>query len=246
MGQRSLSLSGSIKPSMPATRSHIWFGNIVLEALSPASNLGAIATIAIVVLADRDGDGMPDSHEAQVPCLSMFLADCDADPDGNGLSSLGEWRLGTDPCRADTDSDGIALLGFLFSSGPPPSPEAASAARSRFPVEPELRKLGSDPAQVPVMQHGGEDLGPGRAFDRDPRARGQILSPLVRNAVGKVAMSTMGVGSTAFRTPPGRRPWPVSGSGRPPPWSPWGTSANWVGTPTRIVYLGGASPRRIS
>ena len=60
----------------------------------------------ITKLPDTDGDGMPDWYEALHPCLDPDVPDGTADPDGDGLQSLAEYGLGTDPCDSDTDDDG--------------------------------------------------------------------------------------------------------------------------------------------
>ncbi len=51
---------------------------------------------------DADGDGMPDSWEAQ-----HGVDDPAGDPDGDGLSNLQEYQRGTNPNLADTDGDGL-------------------------------------------------------------------------------------------------------------------------------------------
>lgn len=65
--------------------------------------------------ADSDGDGANDRADRcpHVPDAAQADADgdgagdaCDDDLDGDGLSSAGEARAGTDPQRADTDGDG--------------------------------------------------------------------------------------------------------------------------------------------
>jgi len=54
---------------------------------------------------DNDNDHMPDAEEAIHTCLSTSVDDSAGDPDADGLASLEEIWLGTDPCQADTDSD---------------------------------------------------------------------------------------------------------------------------------------------
>lgn len=57
---------------------------------------------------DRDGDGVPDAWERLHFGKDAALVDVSASPDGDGLQTYTEWKLGTDPNRADSDGDGIA------------------------------------------------------------------------------------------------------------------------------------------
>src|SRR5262249_48966952 len=56
---------------------------------------------------DRDNDGMPDDWEIAHGLNPDDPSDAAADPDGDGLTNLQEFQLGTDPQKADTDGDGI-------------------------------------------------------------------------------------------------------------------------------------------
>ena len=55
---------------------------------------------------DDDNDGMPDSYESAHACLDPLAVDAAADPDGDGLSNIEEFNVGSDPCRADAGGDG--------------------------------------------------------------------------------------------------------------------------------------------
>ena len=52
-------------------------------------------------------DRMPDAYEDKLPGLSSKTPDGDEDPDQDGLTSLREFELGTDPLNPDTDGDGL-------------------------------------------------------------------------------------------------------------------------------------------
>src|SRR6185503_17524516 len=56
--------------------------------------------------ADDDGDGLPNGYELDHN-LNAFANDSSQDADGDGLTNLREFQLGTDPRNADTDSDGL-------------------------------------------------------------------------------------------------------------------------------------------
>jgi uncharacterized protein (DUF1800 family) len=55
---------------------------------------------------DGDSDGLPTAWEA-IHRLDTTNNDAADDPDGDGLSNLIEWQLGTDPHSIDSDGDGL-------------------------------------------------------------------------------------------------------------------------------------------
>ena len=57
--------------------------------------------------ADRDGDGLPNGFEVDNGLDPDDPSDAVGDLDGDRLTNLEEFRLGTDPGDADTDDDGI-------------------------------------------------------------------------------------------------------------------------------------------
>ena len=65
-------------------------------------------TVCDSVDPDDDNDGLPDDYENAHSCLDPLLDDSADDPDGDGLSNLEEFGLGTDPCEVDTDGDGCS------------------------------------------------------------------------------------------------------------------------------------------
>lgn len=69
----------------------------------------ASASVPVIILPDRDGDGLADELEAQHPPLDPDNPeDAFLDPDGDGLSTAAEiLHTGTDPNHPDTDRDGL-------------------------------------------------------------------------------------------------------------------------------------------
>ena len=61
----------------------------------------------IILYADSDGDGAPDSFEAQRGYDPSDPADGVSDDDSDGVAMWRESRLGTNPRAADTDGDGV-------------------------------------------------------------------------------------------------------------------------------------------
>ena len=56
---------------------------------------------------DSDGDGLPDDYETANMLNPDDDSDAGLDPDVDGLTSLEEFQLGTDPNLPDTDGDGL-------------------------------------------------------------------------------------------------------------------------------------------
>jgi hypothetical protein len=71
-------------------------------------------------LADSDGDGMDDEFEVRFGMNPSDPNDGAMDSDGDGVTNLEEYYVGTDPTRIDTDSDGIPD-GYELSYGMNPT-----------------------------------------------------------------------------------------------------------------------------
>jgi hypothetical protein len=120
-------------------------GEHVIEARVTDQGLDGSASVKVHVLADLDGDGMPNDWEQQHGLNPLSLADASQDPDGDLVSNLGEYRLGTDPRVADTDADGATDGGELTSGTDPLDP-------SQAPPDGPVLRVGADSLQFTVAQ----------------------------------------------------------------------------------------------
>ena len=68
---------------------------------------------------DSDGDGMPDEWEYRWKIDHLDINDSD-DHDGDGLTNIQEYYLGTDPTEEDTDADGYSDYDEVYCSGGDP------------------------------------------------------------------------------------------------------------------------------
>lgn len=94
---------------------------------------------------DRDCDGLPDDWEAKYGLNPDDPADALLDGDGDGLTNLQEYALGTDPTRADTDGDGVSD-GQEVADGSDPlvaDRKPAFAASSPAPQGPGIVRVSS-------------------------------------------------------------------------------------------------------
>jgi hypothetical protein len=79
-------------------------GTVVIQAtLEGASGMTSVRVAPAGV--DSDNDGIPDEYEVAKGLNPTNAIDAQEDPDHDGLTTLQEYQLGTEPLVADTDSD---------------------------------------------------------------------------------------------------------------------------------------------
>ncbi len=168
--------------------------HIITVSATNGANQTSTDVIQLFVLADSDGDGIPDDYKNQYECLKIGDDQADLDIDGDGLTVREEFHHGTNPCDPDTDGDGYTdgdevRLGsdpldpkstpepsglflptrprpfVVIGQEPPPEPHT-------IPIQPEDEQsqwtVFSDSPWLDVLT--GEGAGPGHielAFDPD-------------------------------------------------------------------------------
>lgn len=83
---------------------------------------------------DTDRDGMPDDWEIAEGFNPLDASDAPLDADGDGLSNLNEFLLGTNPRLADTDGDGASDGYELARGSDPTSGSSLPTFFNSFPI----------------------------------------------------------------------------------------------------------------
>ena len=73
------------------------------EGISEEASRSTLLLRILAYLHDCDRDGMPDFWEEAKGLNPLDPADAGKDSDGDGLTNLQEYGLGTDPVQSDTD-----------------------------------------------------------------------------------------------------------------------------------------------
>ncbi len=141
-------------------------GLSLLDAPAAASTPASSAFTLSPASTDSDGDGLSDKWEKHWGITDPHNADTNGDgvpdgaedPDSDGLSNLGEQRVGTDPTNPDTDGDGINdARDDANGNGKPDGLE-----QDRRPIPSNLTPSLSDAAgDTPVSYSDGCHTGPG-------------------------------------------------------------------------------------
>ena len=97
---------------------------VAVTNVAGSSSLSSNAVIT--VLADTDGDGLPDDWELEHNFDPTDPADAALDPDGDGVSNLDEYLAGTDPLDRETVLD----MAFVRNEGSPTTASIVFVARA--------------------------------------------------------------------------------------------------------------------
>ncbi len=107
---------------------------------------------------DLDGDGMDDVWEDLHGLNSNDPSDALLDPDGDGVTNLGEYRVGTDPHKFDTNGNGASDLWDMLNGYNPAGPAPLGS------LPPHLVALTCDVTGRPVVY--GETVRLTATFDK--------------------------------------------------------------------------------
>jgi hypothetical protein len=105
-----------------------------------ANALSGTRSITVTVIPDYDRDKLPNAWEQQYQLNPLDASDANLDVDGDGLSNLDEYHLGTNPRSADTDNDGFS--------------DSAEINAGTDPLNPA-----SHPIATPVLSVGSVSMG---------------------------------------------------------------------------------------
>jgi hypothetical protein len=158
-----------------------------------------VGPVPVASAVDRDHDGLPDRWEREYH-LSTTSRSSGADRDRDGLSNFREYRLRTNPRRADTDRDSLR----------------DGAEVKRYKTNPRKKDTDGDGYSDGAEVKAGSNPRSKRSIPR--RADGTVLPPDVTPA-GAVAGATAAPGAAAPGAAPGAAaaPGATPGASGPPP-----------------------------
>lgn len=126
---------------------------------------GSTATpfLISVVAADTDKDEIEDDFERQHGLNPNDLSDAKQDFDGDGLSNLAEFNMGTNPTNSDTDGDGVSDGVEVQSGSDPVNPKIRFILNENCAVSVLNRTAQVKPGGAWVLRNVPADFGQVRA-----------------------------------------------------------------------------------
>ena len=110
----------SIELPMPDPDTEYFFAIVARDEAGNVSALSNVASARSFAL-DTDQDGLPDSYELSHG-LDPDVSNADDDEDGDGLTTIEEYRANTNPLEADTDKDGFSDGEEFYANADPLDP----------------------------------------------------------------------------------------------------------------------------
>lgn len=124
--------------------------------------------VAVVnIEGDSDGDGMPGWWERHFNLNPRGATDAALDSDGDALTNLREYQIGSNPRRADSDDDG--LLDGVETNTLGTDPRSADSDADGLSDGDEVKRYATDPRQADTDADGTSDYDETVQYHTDPR-----------------------------------------------------------------------------
>jgi hypothetical protein len=144
-------------------------------------------------IADKDHDGLPDAWERLYGLNDLEASDAAADPDGDSLTNLAEFRAGTNPSKPDSDGDGLSDgWEARFGLNPLKRSHAAQDSDHDGLTDGEEFLAGTDPTREDTDGDGLTDRIELKEAATDPLVSDSLSISTVAEASGSAAIARLG------------------------------------------------------